>query len=83
MQLHELEMVTFGFLELSATGEFIDQAAADRLISQGNDALGRGDIQELKRILGQLVKILKQDAPSQGSGGGSTPTQTDWGVRKE
>ena len=83
MQLHELEMVTFGFLEISATGEFIDQAAADRLISQGNDALGRGDIQELKRILGQLVKILKQDAPSQGSGGGSTPTQTDWGVRKE
>ena len=88
MQLHELEVVTFGFLELTATGEFIDQAAADNLISQGNDALNRGDIQELKRILGQLVKILKQDpTASMGSGststGGSAPTSpADWGVKR-
>jgi molecular chaperone DnaK len=60
-QLNKREIIMFGFLELAATGEFVNQAAADRLIQEGNDALARGDMDELERILGQMVRILKPD----------------------
>ncbi len=58
-EIHENEIIQYMFLELSTSGDFLDQGAANSLIQQGNGALARGDMEELKRIVGQLHKIEK------------------------
>ena len=47
------------FLELASSEDFTDQNAADELFQKANDALERGNISELRSIVGRLYRIQK------------------------